>query len=287
MVIWGVILTVCGVGYAWGGKYLIGNIFVITKSITGVVVDEETGKPIEGAYVECEWWGYRAGIGDSEEIKVGHRITKTDKDGRFKIKRVFRIFPFAYYNTNPEKPLSCICKVTAYTLGYRHRSPCKPIDPEYAKLLYKVLGHHNLTKIGIDDTELAMGLKPVKIELKFLKDEEKFYEYLCGSAHTINELFPNETEKSVYKFRNEFIIESCKRFLYLYPKSKYAPDVHGSIFGVYNTVLWSKKLWLKNRDAALKQYQKMVELYSEDSEIVKNAKEAIEQMEIYYKLKKP
>jgi hypothetical protein len=52
------------------------------KSISGTVVDAETGKPVEGAAVLVEWTR-REGIGDYHTVSVRVAETVTDKAGMF------------------------------------------------------------------------------------------------------------------------------------------------------------------------------------------------------------
>lgn len=74
------------------------------KGITGIVVDSETGKPIEGAVVLVEWTKTH-GIGEhwTESYKVATAVT--DKDGKFKL-------PGCYSPTVNEP------NVTIYKKGY-------------------------------------------------------------------------------------------------------------------------------------------------------------------------
>ncbi|MHB8883060.1 MAG: carboxypeptidase-like regulatory domain-containing protein [Thermodesulfovibrionales bacterium] len=55
-----------------------------SRGIAGIVVDAESGKPIEGAVVMAEWTR-ATGIGDkhTKSVKVVEKVT--DKDGRFSI----------------------------------------------------------------------------------------------------------------------------------------------------------------------------------------------------------
>jgi hypothetical protein len=54
----------------------------LLKSISGTVVDAETGKPVEGAVVLVEWTR-RVGIGDYHTVSVRAAETLTDKAGKF------------------------------------------------------------------------------------------------------------------------------------------------------------------------------------------------------------
>ena len=52
------------------------------KSISGTVIDAETGKPVEGTAVLAEWTR-RSGIGDYHTVSVRATNTVTDKEGKF------------------------------------------------------------------------------------------------------------------------------------------------------------------------------------------------------------
>ena len=54
----------------------------LLKSVSGTVVDAETGKPIEGAVVLVEWTR-RVGIGDYHTVSVRIAETVADKEGKF------------------------------------------------------------------------------------------------------------------------------------------------------------------------------------------------------------
>lgn len=57
-----------------------------SKSISGTVIDAETGKPIEGAVVFVEWSKSKAkwtGLGYTETYKTVEKVT--DKTGKFKV----------------------------------------------------------------------------------------------------------------------------------------------------------------------------------------------------------
>jgi len=90
---------------------VIINVFLIfslvsgcTASMTGTVVDAETGNPIEGAVVLVEWTR-ATGIGDkhTSSVKVVEKVT--DKEGKFNVSGT--LHPFV------DPP-----DVTAYKKGY-------------------------------------------------------------------------------------------------------------------------------------------------------------------------
>lgn len=64
---------------------------VYYSDMSGTVVDAETGKPIEGAVVFVEWTK-KHGIGDyhTESVKVSEVVT--DKEGKFKLPGITKLF---------------------------------------------------------------------------------------------------------------------------------------------------------------------------------------------------
>ena len=54
------------------------------KSISGTVIDSETGRPVENAVVLVEWTR-RQGIGDYHTVSVRTAETITDKEGKFHV----------------------------------------------------------------------------------------------------------------------------------------------------------------------------------------------------------
>jgi hypothetical protein len=92
-------------------KYLILIIcllFIITgcdREITGIVVDAETGQPIEGAIVLVEWTKAKGlpGLSYTESYKVVEAVT--DKEGKASIDGVF-------------SPFISAPRVTVYKKGY-------------------------------------------------------------------------------------------------------------------------------------------------------------------------
>lgn len=64
---------------------LSGCTFLKTPEIKGVIVDAETGKPIEGVYVRASWDMTTSGPGGKSDSNFKRVRVKTDKDGRFKI----------------------------------------------------------------------------------------------------------------------------------------------------------------------------------------------------------
>lgn len=103
---------------------IIGAIFVLVgiatsllKSISGMVADAETGKPIEGAVVLAEWTR-RVGIGDYHTVSVRVGETFTDKEGKF-------------WTSGPIHPFADPPSVTVYKKGYVAWNN-KFIFPDYA-----------------------------------------------------------------------------------------------------------------------------------------------------------
>jgi hypothetical protein len=89
----------------------------LLKSISGTVVDAETGKPVEGAVVLVEWTR-RVGIGDYHTVSVRAAETITDKEGKF-------------YVFGPLHPFVDPQDVTVYKKGYVAWNN-KFIFPDYA-----------------------------------------------------------------------------------------------------------------------------------------------------------
>jgi len=192
------------------GKYFFGSIIVITKPISGIVVDKETGKPIEGAYVDASWSGSIATVGGPVSYEIAHKVVRTNKDGKFYFPRLFRFAFFRYYDS---------MGVSAYASGYKYAyHPTPLIKPE----------------------DEFKELKNVRFELEPIKTIEEFAKQ-CSVGGSINE---NE---------RRFLIEEGKRFLELYPNSRYTLEVHYHL--AYNYTC------LEEWDDALREYQRIVELY--------------------------
>ena len=91
-------------------KYLLNLIFLLLltgcyPSISGTVVDAETGKAIEGAVVMAEWTKTKGipGMPYTKSYKVSEAVT--DKEGKFRVSGVYNPF------VNPPD-------VTVYKIGY-------------------------------------------------------------------------------------------------------------------------------------------------------------------------
>jgi len=96
---------------------ILGVTTSFLKSISGAVVDAETGTPIEGAVVLVEWTR-RMGIGDYHTVSVRAGETITDKEGKF-------------YVLGPLHPFVDPQDVTVYKKGYVAWNN-KFIFPDYA-----------------------------------------------------------------------------------------------------------------------------------------------------------
>jgi len=83
---------------------IFGVMTSLLKSISGTVVDTETGRPIEGAVVLVEWTR-RQGIGDYHTVSVRAGETVTDKEGKFRV-------------YGPLHPFVDPADVTVYKKGY-------------------------------------------------------------------------------------------------------------------------------------------------------------------------
>jgi len=105
-----------------------------SADMSGIVIDAETGKPIEGAVVLVEWTIEKGlpGLGHTESYKVVEVIT--DKEGKFKVSGVFN-------------PLVDPPDVTVYKKGYIAWNN-KYIFPDYRKREDFIWRNNILIKIG-------------------------------------------------------------------------------------------------------------------------------------------
>ena len=61
--------------------------FYSAREINAIIVDGETGRPLEGTVVVAQWIYFRVGLGDSGDARYQLKILEavTDKEGRFTI----------------------------------------------------------------------------------------------------------------------------------------------------------------------------------------------------------
>lgn len=124
----------------------------------GQVIDEETGKPLEGVFAMASWTSSGPGIAVSSTVCYAFSVTKTDNQGRFSIPSMSwnfnpllwgrnraMEFYLAGYETSPnDKPDSDVRKMRRFkgTVEKRlkdltsvlYREPCVPDGERKAKL---------------------------------------------------------------------------------------------------------------------------------------------------------
>lgn len=150
-------------------------------TITGTVVDAETGKPIEGAVVLAEWTK-RHGIGDyhTESVKVVEVLS--DKDGKVKISGIFDPFVDPPDVTVYKKGYVAWSNRSIFMDGGRDDFAWKNgyvfklerFKPEYSYIKHDsfVRGsiHDNL---GLDNKQLFMKLYDEGVRLNVIKEDKE------------------------------------------------------------------------------------------------------------------
>jgi len=127
-----VIITICLL-------FICSSCSASSSGISGIVVDAETGKPIDGAVVMVEWTKTKGiGLTHTESYKVVEVLT--DKDGKFKVPGVRTIFvdphltiyKKGYVAWNDEVIFPGYKKRTDFKWGETHTFKLEHFRPEYS-----------------------------------------------------------------------------------------------------------------------------------------------------------
>ncbi|MFH1702034.1 MAG: hypothetical protein ABIB41_01210 [Nitrospirota bacterium] len=215
---------------------LIGCTSLKTPDIKGVVLDAETGKPIEGAYVIASWGRIYSGPGGQVGGKDFKRIrSQTNKDGAFTIPAYTVInwvpWPFGQGGS---------FFMAIYTHGYKHK---KFTFDETSQ--FQIPKHDEFKKKKQDGT--------IIFKLDEMKDPDTF-------DKNGDEIYGLVKEDLSYK------LIDYQLFVSKFPMDKRVPGYRLSIGSIYEEI--------GDYEKALMEYKKIIKDFP-DSRAVKEASERI------------
>ena len=197
-----------------------------TPEINGVVVDAETGKPIEGAYVVAKWARTYSGPGGqfggetSKELKL-----RTGKDGSFKVSS-YTLINYVPYPFGQGGSYS----IAFYAHGYK-------------KLTFIFYDQEGITKYPkYEEFKRLAHTERLDLKLESLKDEKKYL----------------KNAKDMRAIDPEYTIDEYKLFLRKYPDSHEASMVLWEIGVVY-------RMNMTDVDSAEKVFLEVIQKYPESN----------------------
>lgn len=214
--------------------YLFSTSFK-TPEIKGVVVDAETGKSMEGAYISASWSrtysgpGGPSGGGISKEVKI-----TTKADGAFVIPKHTVInlvpYPFGQGGSFGMSVYAHRCKIKRFAF-YDTKQAENPKYEEFSR-------------------STQDGFKIMRIKMHELKDDEKYYfqliesfefkDYHLEDMRFFLEKFSNSSwaDKVQWEIGNYYVehikdyanaIKEYELLIKKYPKSRFVPDAQKNI----------------------------------------------------------
>jgi len=215
---------------------LCGCTSLKTPEINGVVVDAETGKPIEGAYVVVSWAPMYGTVGGDVGGRASKKIKlQTDKNGVFRIPR-HRLINWKPYPCGKGGNFA----MSIYTHGYMHEgylfySEGDLEHPKYAAFRGVIGGNKLIVKLqpindpdtfdknssetyGLTENDLNYQLKEYQLYLSRFPAENK----VPGHMLSIGTIYERMKQ-------HESAINEYKKIIQLYPNSDDAKVAHERI----------------------------------------------------------
>lgn len=208
--------------------WLSGCTSLKTPEINGVVVDAETGKPIEGAYVVASWGrtygsvGGRLGGKDVKEIKI-----QTDANGYFGIPK---------YTTINWAPSPFGQGGSFFMAIYQHQYKCKKY------VFYK---EDEFTLSKYQDFRGKRSDGKLLFKMKLIKDPTTF-------AKNISETY------GLIENDLSFQLKEYQLFISKFPAEDNVPGYMLSIGTIYEKMM--------QRDNAINEYKKIIQFYPDSDD---------------------
>jgi len=169
--------------------------FLKTPEIKGVVVDAETGKPIEGARVYASWHRIIAGPGGTTNGAILKELRmRTKADGSF------------------ELPGYLLVNIVPFPFGQGGNFGFIVYDHGYEVKRYSFWKRSDFTKAKYNEFDEVS--KQINISMKKITDAEEYYFQLGSSPSIVGD---------------EYLIEEMRYFLNNFHESRWRTDVQRQI----------------------------------------------------------